>query len=202
MLLDFAARGRISLPEPPPALLRKMLAAGVGGPVPEEYLPMIREEMMLDDNDPKTVHWRTRLSDETLAGFHVVIIGAGVSGLGMAIKPKGSRHSVRHLRKEPDGRRHLAGEFRIPAAGRHAQSFYSLSFEPNHDWPDHFSRRDELWKYMERLADQYDLRRHIRFETEVTSAVYDASRAVWSVTTRDTAGREAFAMPKCVVITA
>jgi 4-hydroxyacetophenone monooxygenase len=69
--------------------------------------------------------------------------------------------------------------------------FYSLPFEPNHDWPDHFSRRDELWKYMERLADQYDLRRHIRFETEVTAAVYDAARAVWRVTMRDAAGHEA-----------
>ena len=54
--------------------------------VPEEYIPMILEEMMLDDNDPKTVHWRTRPDPETLASFRVVIIGAGVSGLSMAIK--------------------------------------------------------------------------------------------------------------------
>src|ERR1700677_2418653 len=45
VLLDFAARGTELPPQPPPGLLRKMLAAGVGGPVPEEYLPMIREEM-------------------------------------------------------------------------------------------------------------------------------------------------------------
>ena len=86
VLLDFAANGTALPAEPPPGLLRKMLAAGVGGPVPEEYLPMIREEMMLDDVDPKTVHWRTRPSSETLAAFRVVIIGAGVSGLSMAIK--------------------------------------------------------------------------------------------------------------------
>src|ERR1700753_3189608 len=49
------------------------VAGGVGGPVPEEYLPMILEEMMLDDNDPKTVRWRTRPNDETLAAFRVVI---------------------------------------------------------------------------------------------------------------------------------
>src|SRR4051794_22932333 len=86
VLLDFAARGQALPSEPPPHLLRKMLAAGVGGPVPEEYIPMILEEMMLDDNDPKTVHWRNRPADEILAGFRVVVIGAGVSGLGMAIK--------------------------------------------------------------------------------------------------------------------
>src|ERR1700722_18265539 len=36
VLLDFAARGTELPPQPPPGLLRKMLAAGVGGPVPEE----------------------------------------------------------------------------------------------------------------------------------------------------------------------
>ena len=68
--------------------------------------------------------------------------------------------------------------------------FYSLSFEPNHDWPDHFSKRDELWQYLERLADQYDIRRHIRFETEVTAARYDEAQALWRITTRDASGRQ------------
>src|SRR5271168_1018101 len=57
VLLDIAARGTELPSRPPPELLRKMLSAGVGGPVPEEYIPMILEEMMLDDTDPKTVHW-------------------------------------------------------------------------------------------------------------------------------------------------
>src|SRR5262249_54640825 len=71
VLLDLAARRAPLPPPPPPALLRKMLAAGVGGPVPDEYLPMIREEMMLDDIDPKTVPWRARPNDAVLAGFRV-----------------------------------------------------------------------------------------------------------------------------------
>jgi 4-hydroxyacetophenone monooxygenase len=190
VLLDFAAHGTELPPQPPPGLLRKMLASGVGGPVPEEYLPMIREEMMLDDNDPKTVHWRTRPSDETLAGFHVAIIGAGVSGLGMAIKLQEAGIPFKIYEKNKTvGGTWLENSY--PGCGVDTPNhFYSLSFEPNHDWPDHFSKRDELWGYMERLADQYDLRRHIRFETEVTAAVYDAGRAVWNVTTRDAAGQE------------
>jgi 4-hydroxyacetophenone monooxygenase len=190
VLLDFAARGTELPAQPPPELLRKMLAAGVGGRVPEEYMPMIREEMMLDDNDPKTVHWRTRPSAETLAGFRVVIIGAGVSGLGMAIKlQEAGIPFVIYEKNQTVGGTWLENSY--PGCGVDTPNhFYSLSFEPNHDWPDHFSRRDELWKYMERLADQYDLRRYIHFETEVTAAVYDASRAVWSVTTRDASGHE------------
>jgi 4-hydroxyacetophenone monooxygenase len=190
VLLDFAARGTPLPSQPPPGLLRKMLSSGVGGPVPEEYLPMILEEMMLDDNDPKTVHWRTRPSEDTLAAFRVVIIGAGVSGLGMAIKLREAGIPfVIYEKNKTVGGTWLENSY--PGCGVDTPNhFYSLSFEPNHDWPDHFSKRDELWKYMERLADQYDLRRDIRFETEVTAARYDEARAVWVVTTRDAAGRE------------
>ena len=176
--------------EPPPGLLPRMLAAGVGGPVPDEYIPMILEEMMLDDIDPKTVHWRTRPDDETLAAFRVVIIGAGVSGLGMAIKLREAGIPfVIYEKNKTVGGTWLENSY--PGCGVDTPNhFYSLSFEPNHDWPDHFSKRDELWKYMERLADQYDLRRDIRFETEVTASVYDEARAVWRVTVRDASGVE------------
>jgi 4-hydroxyacetophenone monooxygenase len=199
VLLELAARETELPAEPPPGLLRKMLAAGVGGPVPEEYLPMIREEMMLDDIDPKTVPWRTRPSDETLAAFRVVIIGAGVSGLGMAIKlQEAGIPFVIYEKNKTVGGTWLVNSY--PGCGVDTPNhFYSLSFEPNHDWPDHFSKRDELWRYMERLADQYDLRRHIRFETEVTAAVYDEAHAVWRVTTRDAAGGEATAEANAVI---
>jgi 4-hydroxyacetophenone monooxygenase len=190
VLLDFAARGTPLPSEPPPGLLRKMLSSGVGGPVPEEYIPMILEEMMLDDTDPKTVHWRTRPDRETLAAFRVVIIGAGVSGLGMAIKLREAGIPfVIYEKNKTVGGTWLENSY--PGCGVDTPNhFYSLSFEPNHDWPDHFSKRDELWKYMERLADQYDLRRDIRFETEVTAARYDEARALWIVTTRGPSGME------------
>ena len=170
--------------------------------MPEEYLPMIREEMMLDDTDPKTVHWRTRPSDETLAAFRVVIIGAGVSGLGMAIKlQEAGIPFVIYEKNKTVGGTWLENSY--PGCGVDTPNhFYSLSFEPNHDWPDHFSKRDELWQYMERLADQYDLRRHIRFETEVTAAVYDEARAIWRVTIRDADGRGATTGEANAVITA
>src|SRR5580658_94585 len=190
VLLDYAARGTALPAEPPPGLLRRMLSAGVGGPVPEEYIPMILEEMMLDDTDPKTVHWRTRPSSETLTAFRVVIIGAGVPGLGMAIKLREAGIPfVIYEKNKTVGGTWLENSY--PGCGVDTPNhFYSLSFEPNHDWPDHFSKRDELWGYIERLADQYDLRRDIRFETEVTAAVYDEARAVWRVTTRDASGQE------------
>jgi 4-hydroxyacetophenone monooxygenase len=74
--------------EPPPHLLRRMLSTGVGQTVPEEYIPMILEETMLGEADPKTVPWRTKPDAKTLKQFETIIIGAGVSGLATAIKLK------------------------------------------------------------------------------------------------------------------
>ena len=190
-LLDHAASGAELLSEPPPHLLRRMLSVGVGQTVPEEYIPMILEETMLGQTDPKTVVWRNKPDPDELAAFETIIIGAGVSGLAMAIKLQEAGIPFVIYEKNPA----VGGtwfENAYPGCGVDTPNhFYSLSFEPNHDWPEHFSKRDQLWAYLERLADHYDLRRHIRFETEVTDARWDDARAVWRVTARTADGLSA-----------
>lgn len=190
VLRDLAASNRPLPAEPPPDLLREMLSAGVGGRVPDEYIPMILEEMVLGGDDPKTVPWRARPDAQALAGFRAVIVGAGVSGLAMAIKLQAAGIPfVIYEKNSTVGGTWLENSY--PGCGVDTPNhFYSLSFEPNHDWPDHFSKRDELWQYIVRLADQYDIRRHIRFETEVTAARYDETRAIWRITIRDADGRQ------------
>ncbi len=187
ILLDYAASNRPLPTEPPPHLLRRMLGAGVAAEIPDEYMPMIIEETMLDDRDPKTVHWRT--GPKNLDAFKAVIIGAGVSGLGMAIKMQEAGIPFVIYEKN-----HTVGgtwlENGYPGCGVDTPNhFYSLSFEPNHDWPEHFSKRNELWNYLEKLADKYDIRRHIRFNTEVTSAIFNEADALWDLTIRDRAGK-------------
>ena len=187
ILLDHAANNRPLPTEPPPHLLHKMLPAGVGGPIPEEYMPMILEETMLDDRDPKTVHWRTE--PKNLDAFKAVIIGAGVSGLCMAIKMREAGIPFVIYEKN-----HTVGgtwlENGYPGCGVDTPNhFYSLSFEPNHDWPEHFSKRNELWNYLENVADKYNIRRHIRFRTEVTSAIFNEVDTMWDITTHDQTGQ-------------
>ncbi len=187
ILQDYAASNRPLPTEPPPHLLRRMLGAGVAAEIPDEYMPMIIEETMLDDRDPKTVHWRT--GPKNLDAFKAVIIGAGVSGLGMAIKMQEAGIPFVIYEKN-----HTVGgtwlENGYPGCGVDTPNhFYSLSFEPNHDWPEHFSKRNELWNYLEKLADKYDIRRHIRFNTEVTSAIFNEADALWDLTIRDRAGK-------------
>ncbi len=189
-LQDFAAADRALPSEPPPHLLRKMMNVGVGQTIPDEYIPMILEEMMLGQDDPKTVAWRAKPEPARLDAFKAVIIGAGVSGLGMAIKMQEAGIPFVIYERNPT----VGGtwyENGYPGCAVDTPNhFYSLSFEPNHDWPDHFSKRDELWAYMERLADKYDLRRHIRFNTEVTGARFHEARKRWIVEVTGPGGAE------------
>jgi 4-hydroxyacetophenone monooxygenase len=67
---------------------------------------------------------------------------------------------------------------------------YSFSFEPNHLWPQHYSTQPVLLAYFRQVAEKYGLRRHIRFETEVTDALWDEEAAQWRMRVRDKHGNE------------
>jgi 4-hydroxyacetophenone monooxygenase len=188
-LQDCAEGRRSPSPVPNNDVLRRMMQAGVGQLVPDEYIPLILEETALGANDPRSVAWREKPAPEILADFKVLIIGAGFSGLGMAIKLQEAGLSFEIIEKNET----VGGtwfENGYPGCGVDTPNhFFSYSFEPNHDWPEHFSKRDELWSYIERCADKYDLRRNIRFKTEMTGAHYDPVRALWHVTLKTPAGR-------------
>ncbi len=54
--------------------------------------------------------------------------------------------------------------------GRHPQLPLLLLVRPRHDWSTHFGKRDEVEQYLRDVADRFDVRRSIRFDTEVSSA--------------------------------
>jgi len=115
---------------------------------------------------------------------HTVVIGTGFSGLGMAIQLKrDGRDDFVVLEKAQD----VGGTWRdntYPGCACDIQShMYSFSFEQNPDWTRSFSPQPEIWDYLRRVTDTYDLRRHIRFGTEVTGARWDADEHRWHVTT-------------------
>ena len=56
---------------------------------------------------------------------------------------------------------------------------YSYSFEPNHDWPQHYSTQPVLDAYFQRVAEKYGIRKSVRYETGLEEAVYDEARAIW-----------------------
>jgi 4-hydroxyacetophenone monooxygenase len=78
-------------PSPPgPGLVHEMMNVLVAQEVPDEYVPMMLEELELDGSDPRDLHWVDQLSAEDKEGFHVVVIGAGMSGLLAGIRLAGA----------------------------------------------------------------------------------------------------------------
>jgi len=64
---------------------------------------------------------------------------------------------------------------------------YSFSFA-GYDWSRYFALRDELHGYLEHVSREFDVRKHIRFDTEVLSAVYQAAEQRWTVEVRTADG--------------
>ena len=115
----------------------------------------------------------------------VAIVGAGFSGLGMAIRLKQAGiDDFVVLERAGD----LGGTWRdntYPGCQCDVESnLYSFSFAPNPNWSRLFPLQQEIWDYLERCADRYRLRPHLRFDEDVTGAEWDQAGKRWKVTTR------------------
>ena len=96
---DYAAQDRPLPPAPSRALLQKMADTAVGTHVPESYYAMIYDELNFDGRDAKTVAWRRAPDRARLAGFRVLVIGAGFSGIDMGAKLKEAGYDVTIVEK-------------------------------------------------------------------------------------------------------
>ena len=117
---------------------------------------------------------------------HVLIIGSGFGGLGMAIKLREQGFdSFTVLERAAD----VGGTWRdntYPGAACDIQSHvYSFSFEQNPKWSRMYAPQAEILAYLEHCADKYGVRAHIRFNSEVVSAVWSERASLWEVRTKD-----------------
>jgi cation diffusion facilitator CzcD-associated flavoprotein CzcO len=116
----------------------------------------------------------------------VAIMGAGFSGLCMAIALKKAGHnSFRIFEKAGD----LGGTWRdnrYPGCACDVPShLYSFSFEQNPDWSRSYSPQPEIWRYMKHCADKYGLHSHLTFNAAVTDAVFDEANHFWRIKLAD-----------------
>ena len=186
--------GQAALP-PIPSLAEftTMLSFSVAEPVSEAFAAMLLEETGLSQRDAqwrKVVTQAVNKDRQRLANFHVLIIGAGMSGLGMAAKLKDAGIAFTVIEKN-DAVGGTWYENSYPDCGVDTPNhFYSYSFERNPNWSGYFSKRDELYAYFERCVDDFGVRANIRLSTEVQSANYDTGTRTWKVHTKNKAGRE------------
>ena len=121
--------------------------------------------------------------------FDVTVIGAGVTGLYSLYRLRQLGFSAQSL-EEGDG---VGGTWywnRYPGARFDSESYtygYSFSEEllQEWEWKEHYSAQPENERYLNYVADKFDLRPHIRFESRVASLVYDEAANRWLATTDD-----------------
>jgi len=117
--------------------------------------------------------------------FDAIVIGAGVAGLYQLYRLRGLGLSVRCY-EDGSG---VGGTWywnRYPGCRFDSESEtygYSWSKEllQEWDWKEHYSGQPENERYLNYVADKFDLRKDIQFNARVTSAVYDEQANRWEI---------------------
>src|SRR3989440_4588710 len=119
----------------------------------------------------------------------VVVVGAGFAGLYALYRLRETGWSVRGFEAGGD----VGGTWywnRYPGARCDVASIeysYSFSDELQQEWvwSERYATQPEILRYLDHVADRFDLRRLIRFNTRVEAAVFDEASGAWDVRTSD-----------------
>ncbi|OBK11251.1 flavin-containing monooxygenase [Mycobacterium asiaticum] len=120
----------------------------------------------------------------TAPDHQVVIVGAGFSGIGSAIKLDQAGLTDYLVIEAGDG---VGGTWHwntYPGIAVDIPSFsYQFSFEQSPNWSRTYAPGGELKAYAEHCVDKYGIRSRIRFNTKVISAEFDDEHGWWRVRT-------------------
>ncbi len=127
--------------------------------------------------------------------YDAIIVGAGFAGMYMLHRLRTAGFSAKVL-ETADG---VGGTWywnRYPGARCDVKSIdYSFSFDDSlqqeWEWSEKYATQPEILRYANHVADRFDLRRDIQFETRVASASFDEQASAWTIST--SAGETFFA---------
>ncbi len=123
------------------------------------------------------------------ADVDVLVVGAGITGIYQLYRAREAGFSVQLL--EAGGG--VGGTWywnRYPGARFDSESYtyaylFSKELFDEWEWQEHFAEQPEIERYLNHVVDTFDLRRHMRFDVRVTSAVYDEASGTWTVVVGD-----------------
>ena len=121
--------------------------------------------------------------------YDAIIIGAGMSGLYQLYRLRELGMRVRVFESGTG----VGGTWywnRYPGARFDSESYsygYSFSQEllAEWDWSEHFAGQPETLRYLNHVADKFDLRRDIQFRSTVAAAIWQENTRSWNVTLQD-----------------
>ncbi len=121
--------------------------------------------------------------------FDVAIVGAGISGLYMLYRMRELGLSTRVIEMASD----VGGTWywnRYPGARCDTDTMeYSFSFceelQQEWEWPERYPTQPEILRYLNHVADRFELRPDITFNTHVEAATFEESAGRWRVQTDD-----------------
>ena len=134
--------------------------------------------------------------------FDAVIVGAGFAGMYMLHRLRGMGFSARVFEAASG----VGGTWywnRYPGARCDIESMqYSYQFcdalQQEWEWTERYATQPEILRYANHVADRFDLRRDIRFDTQVSAATFDEANSRWVV---DTADGERVTAAVCIMAT-
>jgi len=130
-----------------------------------------------------------KAEDSATRVHDAIIIGAGIAGLYQLHRLRQLGMQVLVLETGTD----VGGTWywnRYPGARFDSESYtYGYSFDgkllEEWNWSEHFAAQPETLRYINHVADRFDLRKDIRFNSRVRAAAYDDARREWTVTLDD-----------------
>lgn len=182
------AGGRSGCDVPDDAPLRRLMALMTGGPVEDWIFHFGKEELNLEPM-PRGTRWTAAEPDaDQRNAVDVVIIGAGAAGLVTAIQLKRLGIPFTIIERNADvGGTWWTNDYpdaRVDIPSHH----YQLTVTQGHPWRHWFAPQSELLEYLRAIAEQFDLRQHIRFNTELTEATWDEQSSRWTYSLRTSDG--------------
>lgn len=176
-----------ALPPPDKAAIRELMRIFANRELSDADFLFGYEELGFEDY-PRDVGWTTKPSAEKLGDFHVTIVGAGLSGIAMAIQLNrlGIPYTIYEREQGPGGTWliNTYPDFRCDIICFN----YQFKFEKNYPWKSYFPTQPECLEYLEYVAGKYGVLDHCRFGEEVVAAAWDDKAAKWDVTTRSDKG--------------
>jgi 4-hydroxyacetophenone monooxygenase len=177
----------ITAPDAPELLT--MMRHCLSEKVAEDYAPMMREQMGFHLLGSSIA----RPSQKPAAP--IIIVGAGVAGvaLGKLLDDQGLAYIILEKNSDVGG---TWWENTYPGAGvdtpNHA---YSYSFGKIQRWSRYFSPQSEIQKYISNMADEFDVRAHIQFDTNVDRVDWNEADKRWHLQVTQNGQSQHFTTP-------